>query len=962
MHPDSEHCYVATLANNLLPGIIRFIQTVRLAGRPVDFLRRICAIPEADKRAEQVIKEAKGMYKRMLKGDFPRRPPTDGYVSALVRKIISLGKAARLSAATQLTDLLHEALRAEEEGRAPGVGPSATLTPAQVQGYVQQFFPAARSDELDMMMNLAGTGPLDIEEEAPGIELTCDMVLEGIKRLHADSAPGPSGWTNNAIKFVASFCRTDAERTRLGEAYARCFNAVWSGRMPASVRFAWTDTRVVFIPKASGGVRPLGLRECLYRLNARIVVRLKAPQIGMDFARNQLAIGVPGGCEIGAQLAQLQATLVLESTEDEIECGDDFIISCDDAKNCYNTIALGPAMVEMRSVAPDMMRGLHYLYGAPSTLIGVDGTKIGNAFVGAVQGCPLGTLITAVGLRPLDRKVEEIIAEVEAEHPRLTPVRPGTEKCTTIRFSDDESMAGRSVVIRAVRERSASAIAAAGLTLAFDKCEVFVADSDRVQPGTYSERRVTSAGLRILGKYVGTEEYRRTMGEKKLADKKPDYRALQKLPPRLAFQLLTACYNPRAMFLARIDGLLLRDGLKAFDNCIDDCLARIIDCPPGGRELLRTLRCISPKCGGLGVPAHAGMQVERATLLSRVMAITYIQQYRPWMVVVTRREDVWPEVDFGAGLLFADEVFDEERALLGSGTTTDIRKATSKIIDRYELRVAEGVRAGFEHDADGDSKRALLLSRQGVGSTGAFWRLVVGNQAGDKYFPGPHFTAMIRHQVFAPLLDAGGVVISHCKCCQAGRQPPVEITHHYSHAMACKQAAHATWRHDDGVMALHNLLKRGFLHGGEPGYRVNREESIPRQDGSGQIYRPDIFLDIGDKQRYIDFAVVDPGCPTYLAAGSAERPLAAAQAREEDKIADFRHRMSHVQDVEAVFIPFVVETTGRLGARAEAFLYDIGLRDEEVRRFKRHLPLLLARHGGRSLTQLRRGRRGDAPL
>ena len=304
MHPDSEHCYVATLANNLLPGIIRFIQTVRLAGRPVDFLRRIYAIPEADKRAEQVIKEAKGMYKRMLKGDFPRRPPTDGYVSALVRKIISLGKAARLSAATQLTDLLHEALRAEEEGRAPGVGPSATLTPAQVQGYVQQFFPAARSDELDMMMNLAGTGPLDIEEEAPGIELTCDMVLEGIKRLHADSAPGPSGWTNNAIKFVASFCRTDAERTRLGEAYARCFNAVWSGRMPASVRFAWTDTRVVFIPKASGGVRPLGLRECLYRLNARIVVRLKAPQIGMDFARNQLAIGVPGGCEIGAQLAQ----------------------------------------------------------------------------------------------------------------------------------------------------------------------------------------------------------------------------------------------------------------------------------------------------------------------------------------------------------------------------------------------------------------------------------------------------------------------------------------------------------------------------------------------------------------------------------------------------------------------------------------------------------------------------------
>ena len=39
------------------------------------------------------------------------------------------------------------------------------------------------------------------------------------------------------------------------------------------------------------------------------------------------------------------------------------------------------------------------------------------------------------------------------------------------------------------------------------------------------------------------------------------------------------------------------------------------------------------------------------------------------------------------GLLFADEVFDEERALQRSGIATDIRKATSKIIDQYELRV-----------------------------------------------------------------------------------------------------------------------------------------------------------------------------------------------------------------------------------------------------------------------------------
>ena len=34
------------------------------------------------------------------------------------------------------------------------------------------------------------------------------------------------------------------------------------------------------------------------------------------------------------------------------------------------------------------------------------------------------------------------------------------------------------------------------------------------------------------------------------------------------------------------------------------------------------------------------------------------------------------------------------------------------------------------------------------------------------------------------------------------------------------------------------------------------------------------------------------------------------ELREEDKIAGFRHRMSHIHDIQAVFMPFVVETTG----------------------------------------------------
>ena len=175
----------------------------------------------------------------------------------------------------------------------------------------------------------------------------------------------------------------------------------------------------------------------------------------------------------------------------------------------------------------------------------------------------------------------------------------------------------------------------------------------------------------------------------------------------------------------------------------------------------------------------------------------------------------------------------------------------------------------------------------------------------------------MRHLVFAPFRNTRGEAITHSGCCRVGLQTPVNIEHLYSHAMGCKKAGNFTWRHDDIVKALFSLLKRGFLHGGELANRVTMEESLERQDGSGLRYQPDITLQVGGETRFIDVAVVDVACPTYLAlpeGGSAGRDLAAAVAREEDKMADFRTRMSHV-DAELVFVPFVVEITGRLGPR-----------------------------------------------
>ena len=246
-----------------------------------------------------------------------------------------------------------------------------------------------------------------------------------------------------------------------------------------------------------------------------------------------------------------------------------------------------------------------------------------------------------------------------------------------------------------------------------------------------------------------------------------------------------------------------------------------------------TLRRISPKCGGLGIPAHSGIKAEAAILLSRALTSTYVTKYRPTLVAIMGSSTVWPEIHFGSGLEDLVDLSDEERIQLHSTVESDLKKATKNVIERIDYKIAELVTEEFDLDAAGLSKRAIMRSRQGVGSKGAWWRSLSLNEGGNKTFPDADYKAAMRHLVFAPIRNTRGEAITHCGCCRVGLQTPVNIEHLYSHARGCKKAGNFTWRHDDIVKALFSLLKRGFLHGGELANRVTMEESLERQDGSG---------------------------------------------------------------------------------------------------------------------------------
>jgi hypothetical protein len=549
--------------------------------------------------------------------------------------------------------------------------------------------------------------------------------------------------------------------------------------------------------------------------------------------------------------------------------------------------------------------------------------------------------------------------EEEANHPIAQgdpdtyDLRADRGKSGVIMYADDTRISGRRRVVAAtIRRAQVEAFDPAGITLVDHKGVVYVTDTAACPAGEFSGRKVTSVGFESLGNFVGSDDYRKANGMRILADMKPDYQALKKLPSRLAYQLLHYCYNSRPVYLARLMGPeLLGEGLQAFDDSVDGCLRHIIQCPDSGQGLLRRLRGLSPAWGGLGLRRHAGVNAEKSILLSRAMTQAYVEKFLPQLIPVLGREDVWHPVHFAGELDPRVLITEDEQAGLASGVESSIREAAAAIVARIEGGVAHEIKTvGFNlEDPARLSKQALLRSRQGWGSKGAWWQSRVGNEGGEAYFQSTHFAAMMRHLVFAPFLCASGTAITQCRCCQEDARQVVPIASLYSHAMACQKAGNFTWRHNDIRDAVFSVLKKGL----PPESVVRREESFPRQDGEGEVFRADIYMEARGLVRYIDVAVVDPGSETYTAAGSATTALAAATHREADKRRRFENRMPGVDG--ACFIPFVVETSGRMGRQAEDFLRSLQLSAEAIRRVKRLIPLLLARHGGRSLTTLRAG-------
>ena len=247
------------------------------------------------------------------------------------------------------------------------------------------------------------------EDTPPGLTVTFDDVVKGIKLLSKDAAPGATGWTNHTLKFLMAIKKNgNAEETSaMAGRIASVFNRIYNGTMPEATRWLWTRSRSLLIPKVgTNGYRPLGIGDVWYRLLMRIPYSCVAKKLGESLAPEQLAVGIPGGCEIGARVVQLHI-------RQEQQCPKDWRLAPAtinvDVGNCFNELGAALTHRGLSEHSPDLIRLFLWTHTGTSDLVWNTGEVVGRREIGFRQGCPGSSTNASLALLPVAARIKQAL-------------------------------------------------------------------------------------------------------------------------------------------------------------------------------------------------------------------------------------------------------------------------------------------------------------------------------------------------------------------------------------------------------------------------------------------------------------------------------------------------------------------------------------------------------------------------
>ena len=406
-------------------------------------------------------------------------------VDSLKASIERLVRDRRLGSAMVLVDQLQPLIG---DGQGPPSPP--TLCPTDVPSILSSLHPPSSEADTFTPTQLAAIAA------STAITFSADDVPALIASLPAGSAAGASGWTYALLQSIFKPTNNPLLVRRLSETFARVITSILSGSHPSALLLR---VRSVLIPKASGGFRPLGIGDALYRLACRAALSQLGPGLGSVLSPLQLGIGIPGGCEIGGRIGQL----IMASPQSS-----NLIITSTDLRNGFNELGRSKQLDGLIRFAPELLRWFHWAYGRPTPLV-MNGLVVGQSSTGCRQGDPLSSLCFCVGIHNVLEEASSSIRGIIESHLGSSPIGGLYAYIDDVTFFYDGALSSH------VEAKLRNIFANHHIPLNLSKCYHLAHPSSVLGTGPHLFP-IQPHGEPILGCPTGTAEFRQSYASAKV--------------------------------------------------------------------------------------------------------------------------------------------------------------------------------------------------------------------------------------------------------------------------------------------------------------------------------------------------------------------------------------------------------------------------------------------------------------